>query len=255
MEKATPGTLIQFKDALSNTLLSIQDPWSVEIRTYRTQTYSSNTNAMMYSLNFSHHENNTVLVKNNIGTLFTSSKENNTVAHLRRSDCSTGFPEDIDSIILNKMTSLWDSKQVLRGDAGETFKVVDGVIRCVNLLSSTGFKGLIIEIEEDPDQVGSSNGNLNNDATDKNDFIEVGLDEASKEKRFLDIVGNTRELLKEIGVENYRISLDRLGGQDENGKKTPQDPVESTTMASPPARPGLGYLCDLGYQYVSVLEP
>ena len=242
MEKATPATLIQFKDALSNTLLSIQDPWSVEIRTYRTQIYSSNTNAMMYSLNFSHHENNTVLIKNNIGTLFTSNKENNTVAHLRRSDCSTGFPEDIDSIILNKMTSLWDSKQVLRGDAGETFKVVDGVLRCVNLLSSTGFKGLIIEIEEEEeeeetDQVSDSSGN--------NDFIEVGLDEASKEKRFLDIVGNTRELLKEIGVENYRISLDRLG----------QDPVQSTTMKSPPSRPGLEYLCDLGYQYVSVLEP
>lgn len=188
MERAAPSTLIDFRDSLANVLLSLEDTWSVEFRTYRTQivNYSDQNSKLMYSINFSHHGNNTVMVKNGMGILTSSDVNNSKVQNLIENDCSTGFPDTFDALITNKLTNMWEQRQILKGDAGETFKTMTCIIRCVNLFSSTGFKGLVIEIEDTATQPSKT------------------------QQEFDNKIDTVKELLNGISIKEFQISQDTL---------------------------------------------
>ena len=157
----------------------------------------------MYSMNFSDHSRYNVIIKNKLGLLLSSDKINDNVKDrdtriqdLIENDCSTGFPESLDMLLGSKLTNMWEQRQILRGDAGETFRTMDCIIRCINLFSSTGFKGLIIEIES----------------------IGKGSEEVFNNK-----INDIKDLLKEINIADYQISQDTLTEQ------TDLNPTESDT--------------------------
>lgn len=199
----------------------MEEPWSIEFKTYRTpiKNYSEDSRSkLMYSMNFSHHSNYNVIIKNKLGLLLSSDNMNENsktkdsrIQDLIENDCSTGFPESLDMLLGNKLTNMWEQRQILRGDAGETFRTMNCIIRCINLFSSTGFKGLIIEIES----IG-------------NEIAEV----------FNNKINDIKDLLKEIRITDYQLSQDTLTEQ------TDMNQIDSDT----------DILCNLAYQYVRVLE-
>lgn len=223
IERATPATLTNFKDALANDLLSTEGTCSLEFRTYRTQikNYSEDSQSkLLYTMNFSHHDENTIMIKNKLGFLLSSDisigskiTDDNRVQNLVENDCSTGYPESLDILLGNKLTNMWEQRQILRGDAGETFKTMNCLIRCINLFSSTGFKGLVIEVED-------TTTNCTNET-------------------FTSRINEIKELLNEIAIKEYQISQDTLNGDDVGNNVNPSQ---------------TDYLCNLAYQYVRVLE-
>ena len=117
-----------------------------------------------------------------------SKAKDSRIQDLIENDCSTGFPESLDTLLGNKLTNMWEQRQMLRGDAGETFRTMTCIIRCINLFSSTGFKGLIIEIES----IGNETGEIFNNK-----------------------INDIKDLLKEISITEYQLSQDTLTEQTE----------------------------------------
>lgn len=124
------------------------EPWYVEFKTYRCliKNLPIEMSRVMYSVLFSHHEKRTVLLQNN-HAIITTSNYNDIPSDLIYNGCSSGTSEPIDNVLSTKLSNIWSQRQGIRGDAGETLKTTDLLIRSVNLFSSTGFKGLLIELE------------------------------------------------------------------------------------------------------------
>ncbi|KAL3231079.1 Mediator of RNA polymerase II transcription subunit 20 [Nakaseomyces bracarensis] len=186
IERATPGTLTEFKDLLAKQLLEVREPWSLDVRTYRTQVKDDpNRDRLLYSLTFSHHDRKTVLMRDGHGMVLAGASNEVAAPELRT--CSTGFSEPIDQLLSSKLSNMWTQRQVIRGDAGEALLITGGVtVRIVNLFTSTGFKGLLIELDQSEGlggDVGSSNG-----------------------------VEPVVQLLKEMGVKDYKVA----GPQDDS---------------------------------------
>lgn len=255
MDKATPATLTEFKDAVSSSIISIESNWALEFRTYRSQVKKklnnnnnnsnvndSNTNIeeeqnesdrnnVLYSLSFPQKKKN-VLIKNGIAIVTTTSfdvdNENtdsgtSNVRKLIDSSSSVWYPEQIDNIISNKLSNMWIQRQLIKGDAGESFITQDGLlIKCCNLFSSFGFKGLLIELKEAPLA---------------NTIHTTSIDDNS---HFTFCVKAILDILKTIGIKTYKISKDTLN-------KDTMSPINSN-------RDENAELCDLAYQYVNVLD-
>ena len=145
VEGATPATLTAFKDLVANTLLSVLDSWSIDFKTFRCQIKTPDLpiSKLMYSVTLSHHEKQTVLIKDNGLAVITSSG-----GSISGED-TDGTLESFDSLINTKLSNIWNQRQSIKGTAGETFLTMKGfIVRVVNLFSSTGFKGLLVECEE-----------------------------------------------------------------------------------------------------------
>lgn len=150
IERATPGTLTEFKDLLAKQLLEVKETWSLDYRTYRSQVRDSeDRNTLLYSLTFSHHDRRTVLMRGGSGLVLGGTTDNNnTTVPPQLQTCSTGYSEPVDQLLNSKLSNMWTQRQVVRGDAGESLLVTgDVMVRIVNLFSSTGFKGLLIEVD------------------------------------------------------------------------------------------------------------
>lgn len=189
-ERASPGTLTEFKDALSDTLLSFLEPWSVDFRTYRclVKNLPPDASKLMCSITFSHDEKRTVLIKNKL-SLITASTPNDIPKALLSNGCCTGAIESIDTILSTKLSNMWTQRQSIKGEAGETFETTDLLVRAINLFSYTGFKGLLIELTSSRD-------------ISKDDF------EAK--------VGSIRSLLQGIGMKDTKFSDERLDPSESN---------------------------------------
>lgn len=262
MDKATPATLTEFKDAIASSIISIESTWSVEFRTYRSQVkkkidtnnnYNNNLNDnttnkeaaqnesernnVLYSLLFPQKEKN-VLIKNKIAIVTTTSLDvdsenssttgtSNNVRKLIDSSSSVWYPEPIDNIISNKLSNMWTQRQLIKGDTGESFITQDGLlIKCCNLSSSFGFKGLLIELKEIPKTTNPTSTTTTTSVNDNSNYTFCV-------KTILDI-------LKTIGMKNYKISNDTLN----------EDMVPSTDYNTNENTE----LCNLAYQYVNVLD-
>lgn len=184
MERASPGTLTDFKDALADRLLAILEPWSIDFRTYRCliKNLPSDASKSMCSITFSHYERRTVLIKNKLA-LVTASASNDVPKGLITSDCSAGTPESIDTILSGRLSNIWTQRQSIKGEAGETFETTSLLVRSINLFSYTGFKGLVIELHSAED------------ATEE-DF-----------KKDVDVI---RNILEELGLTDIKVSGEQL---------------------------------------------
>ncbi|QLL33429.1 hypothetical protein HG536_0E03400 [Torulaspora globosa] len=156
----------------------------------------------MCSITFSHYERRTVLIKNRLA-LVTTSAPNDVPKELMASDCCAGTPESIDAILSGRLSNIWTQRQSIKGEAGETFETTSLLVRAINLFSYTGFKGLVIELHSA---------------------------ENATEEDFKKGVDVTRNILKELGMTDIKVSGEQL------------DPLQSD------------FISDLAYQYVRVLE-
>ncbi|EDO17687.1 hypothetical protein Kpol_1004p64 [Vanderwaltozyma polyspora DSM 70294] len=190
LERATPGTLTEFKDALSNMLSSILDPWSVEFKTYRCsiKNLPEGSSKVMHSVSFSHHDKRSILIQNK-NAIITTSNSKDIPNSLIFNGCSTGTAEPIDSILSTKLSNIWSQRQGIRGDAGETLKTAELLVRAVNLFSSTGFKGLLIELES---------------------IEDISEDE------FMKSLQNIRSILNDINSKDFKVSTDQLYPDKQN---------------------------------------
>lgn len=233
IDKATPATLVEFKDAVSSSILSIEPSWSIEFRTYRSQikkritatnTEEENRHKVLYSISFLQQQRS-VLLKNGIGIVTTTKIDDNS-RKLIDSSSSVWYPDSMDTIISNKLSNMWVQRQLVKGDAGESFITRDGLlIKCCNLFSSFGFKGLIIELREQDKDDDENNNNTNNNSCHGENFNIC--------------VKSIIDLLESIGITNYKTSNEVLR-RDETTTSQPEN--ENT------------HLCDLAYQYVTVLD-
>ncbi|CCE62817.1 hypothetical protein TPHA_0D01780 [Tetrapisispora phaffii CBS 4417] len=194
-EKATPDALVEFKDALSNTLTSILEPWSLEFKTFRKTTKnerSSNSSNIMYSVSFAHHDKGTVLIHDKYA-IITTNNSNDIPKDLILNTCSTGTTEPIDNLLALRLSNIWSQRQGIRGDAGETLQTTNLIVRVVNLFSSTGFKGLLIELNS--------------------------LDDDVSEEEFKISVDHVQTVLKDINCKDFKLSTDRLNFNENNGNR------------------------------------
>lgn len=184
IERASPATLTDLKDALSDSLLAFLETWSVDFKTYRCliKNLPEGASKLMCSITFSHHEKRNVLIKDKTA-LVTTSGPNDVPKDLVANLCCGGTPESIDNIFSTRLSNIWTQRQSIKGDAGETFETTGLIVRAVNLFSYTGFKGLLIEL--------SSDENATNE-----DFREN--------------VERIRNLLLEMGMRDSRISGESL---------------------------------------------
>lgn len=214
-EGATPASLTEFKDALSNSLVQVLEPWSVECKTYRPagrmRASAGNNGATnenlpandtsttpLHCITFAHHGKRTVMVRN--GVAMATSAQTADIAQ----PCApvTGPSLDpLDVVLAEKLANLWHQRQVLRGDVGDAFELEHVIVRAVNLFSPSGFKGLLIELQSR----GQSNWSSE-----------------------LPPIENA---LKDIGIQGFKSCVETIG-----------------------TSPSASYICDLAFQYVHVLE-
>lgn len=179
---------------------------------------------VLYSISFPQQQRN-VLLKNGIAMVTTTKidsddTDDNSSQRLIDSSSSVWYPEPMDTIFNNKLSNMWLQRQLIKGDAGESFTTRDGLlIKCCNLFSSFGFKGLLIELRE--------NG-LNGASTVNNDDFGI-------------YVKSITDILETMGISNYKTSNAVLMKQDQF--TTPTSRTNKNTE-----------LCDLAYQYVNVLD-
>lgn len=190
VERASPATLTDFKDALADNLLGILEPWSIDFKTYRCliKNLPSDASKFMCSITFSHYERRTVLIKNKLA-LVTTSAPNDVSKGLMANDCCAGTPESIDTILSGRLSNIWTQRQSIKGEAGETFETTKLLVRAVNLFSYTGFKGLVIELHSAED---------------------VTQEEFRKE------VDKVRSILGEMGMGDIKISDEQIDPSKKN---------------------------------------
>lgn len=171
------------------------DPWGVEFRTYRSQIKNlpDGISKLLYSITFPHHGKKTVVVKNKMA-IVTASQIQDVPSELVESSCSTGYPEPIDQVLGNKLSNVWAQRQLIKGETGEMFETTETIIGGCNLFTSTGFKGLIIEIQ---DKVGPDG--------------DETTEEAFKEK-----ISGIEDLLRSINVTDYQLTTDCLDPANPN---------------------------------------
>lgn len=115
--------------------------------------------------------------------MITTSSSNEVPRDLLSNVSSTTNPEPFDLILTSKLSNIWSQRQVIKGEAGETFETTDTLVRAVNLFSYTGFKGLLIEL--------TSSENASTEEFDRS-------------------VNHMRTMLEGIGVKDVKLSQELL---------------------------------------------
>ncbi|AET38676.1 Srb2p Ecym_3176 [Eremothecium cymbalariae DBVPG len=186
IEKATPSTITQFHDVLSTHVISVQEKWSFELKTFRSSVKNipSDDTRVMYSLTLTHRDNQTVTIKKHSAIV----TGHHVTEQLTSNGCSTGFPESFDNIITSKLSNIWTQRQSIKGDFGSSYKTSDLVVRAANVFSSSGFKGLLLELEGDE----------------------------SSEMDFDTKVETIQSLLDEISSREFKLSKDRMKDTEPN---------------------------------------
>lgn len=127
--------------------MTIENNWSIEVKIYRSTIANSGDvkgdNNILYSVSFPELEE-TCIIKNNM----IMSTSTNTTEKLLDSSSQNWYNTTFDTILQDKLSNIWNLRQVVKGDAGESFVTRDKTrVRCCNLFTSTGFKGLVIQLE------------------------------------------------------------------------------------------------------------
>ncbi|KAI3402749.2 DBP4 [Candida oxycetoniae] len=172
VQHATPETIIQFQDQLSNELPAQKGKWNFTFKVFRNNSYSvpeelSATHIQdpnvkfLFTLTPSYLPGSTMTVINgkSAGVFCNSIREEvlelgNTTelcipdAHMYLG-ATTGLNENFDIFVNQKLQSLWTQKQIIKGDGGQIYELENGnlVIRTSNVFMHGSFKGLLVQIE------------------------------------------------------------------------------------------------------------
>lgn len=201
MVDASPDTILQFHDQLSNELPTLRGKWNFSLKVFRSNPYSFTNNnqsesKFLHTLTLSYLPETTVtLVDKNSSGIFTNALEENLYrptalkfpeSHLHKG-ATSGFNDPFDSIVNSKLQSLWLQKQNIKGDGGHIYELEGGslIIRTSNIFLHGIFKGLLIQLESssitNPDDIHKllqkyaiPTGNLCNKVLDRANLDQYG---------------------------------------------------------------------------------
>lgn len=172
VQKATPETITQFHDQISNELPTTKGKWSFNFKIFKNNQYSIpmelvNTHTQapeskyLYTLSPSYLPDSTItLINGRSAGVFTNSIEEEISElghptelsipneHLHRG-ATTGLNDRFDAFIGAKLQSLWSQRQLIKGDGGQIYELENGnlCIRTSNVFLHGLFRGLLLEIE------------------------------------------------------------------------------------------------------------
>ena len=174
IQKATPETIVQFHDQLSNELPTLKGKWSFSFKIFRNNPFSiapelaetsvtSSETKFLYTLAPSYLTGSCIsLINKNSACVFSNIIEEERTEVLNGSEFSipdshlhqgatTGLNDPFDFFLNQKQQSLWTQKQNIKGDGGQIYELENGslIIRTSNVFLHGIFKGLLILIEVD----------------------------------------------------------------------------------------------------------
>ncbi|KAI5955151.1 DBP4 [Candida jiufengensis] len=174
VQNATPETLIQFQDQLSNDLPTRKGKWSFVFKIFRNNSYAipkelaqvveqNPESKFMYTLSPTYVPGTTIsLIDGKSVGVFTNPIREEMVElghstelcipdnHLRLG-ATMGLNDSFDIFTNSKLQSLWVQKQMIKGDGGQIYELENGnlYIRTSNIFLHGNFRGLLIQIEID----------------------------------------------------------------------------------------------------------
>ncbi|CAI5759462.1 unnamed protein product [Candida verbasci] len=171
VHNATPDTILQFHDQLSNELPITKGRWNFNFKIFRNNQYSipqnqpelteSKESKFLYTLSPSYLIDSTIcLINNKSSGVFTNSIEEE-VKELGHSHeltipnfhlhlgATTGLNDKFDFFTHSKLQSLWLQRQLIKGDGGQIYELENGNLcfRTSNVFLHGNFRGLLIQIE------------------------------------------------------------------------------------------------------------
>lgn len=169
MQNATPETILQFHDQLSNELPSIKGKWGFNFKIFRNNHFSvppelaethtsSPENMFLHTLSPSYMPNTTItLINRKTSGVFCLSVQEEIGADAKYAipdkhlnlGATTGLNDSFDAFVHQKLQAAWSQKQIIRGDGGQVYDLQNGnlVFRTSNVFLHGTFKGLLIQIE------------------------------------------------------------------------------------------------------------
>lgn len=169
VHKATPETILQFHDELTNKLPTLKGKWSFSFRIFRNNIYSidpeiaethttSPDTKYLYTWAPSYMNDSCVTLINKNAAAVLSHVVQEELSnpspfaipndHLHKG-ATTGLNDLFDILVNQRMQSLWTQRQVIKGDGGQIYVLENGnlVIRTANVTLHGNFRGLLIQIE------------------------------------------------------------------------------------------------------------
>ncbi|EGW35103.1 mediator of RNA polymerase II transcription subunit 20 [Spathaspora passalidarum NRRL Y-27907] len=172
VQKATPETITQFHDQLSNELPTSKGKWNFNFKIFRNNPYSippdlvettttSPESKFLFTLSPSYLPDSTItLVNGKSAGVFTNLIEEEASElshpteltipneHLHRG-ATTGLNDRFDIFVGQKLQSLWTQRQIIKGDGGQIYELENGnlCIKTSNVFLHGNFRGLLIQID------------------------------------------------------------------------------------------------------------
>ncbi|PSK35617.1 hypothetical protein C7M61_004406 [Candidozyma pseudohaemuli] len=173
VHKATPGTITQFHDILSNRLPTLKGKWSFTFKIFRNNIHSippelaethdsAPESQFLYTWSPSYLNDSCVTLINKKNATVMShivqeelgSSGNAELAipndHLHKG-ATSGLNDSFDFLVGHRMQSMWTQRQTIRGDGGQIYELENGnvTIRTANVSLHGNFRGFLIQIEDD----------------------------------------------------------------------------------------------------------
>lgn len=173
VHNATPGTITQFHDMLSNRLPTLKGKWNFTFKIFRNNIYSmppelvqSHESApesqFLYTWSPSYLDDSCVtLINKKTATVMShivqeelGSSANADLAipnnHLH-GGATSGLNDSFDFLVNHRMQSMWTQRQTIRGDGGQIYELENGnvTIRTANISLHGNFRGFLIQVEDD----------------------------------------------------------------------------------------------------------
>lgn len=171
VQNATPQTIVEFHDELSNQLPTLKGSWSFAFKVFRNNIHSvppelaasaatSPQNMYLHTWTPSYlHDLCVTLVDKKSAAIFSHviQEELSSAKDLAISDkhlhegATTGNNDPFDIMINHRMQSMWTQRQAIRGGGGQIYELENGnlIVRTANVILHGNFRGFLIHIEVD----------------------------------------------------------------------------------------------------------
>lgn len=170
VQRATPETITQFHDQLSNELPNLKGEWNFSFKIFRNNPFSippelihthetSPDTKYLHTLTPSYLNDSciTLINRRTVGIFSNLIQEeagelNPEFAipndHLHKG-VTTGLNDPFDFVINQRLQGLWTQRQSIKGDGGQIYELENGnlIIRTSNVFLHGNFRGLLIQIE------------------------------------------------------------------------------------------------------------
>lgn len=172
MQKATPETITQLHDQLSNELPTLKGKWSFTFKIFRNNPYSipqeiaetaevAPVSRFLFTLQPSYLADSTItVIDGKSAGVFTNliQEEAKELGHPTElsipnvhlyKGATSGLNDNIDFFVGQKLQSLWTQRQIIKGDGGQIYELENGnlSIKTSNVFLHGNFRGLLIQID------------------------------------------------------------------------------------------------------------